>query len=955
MTRTLPLAALALATVAAAWLYMSGTNSPTYVPRDLAAQEAGIRGAWDYYRMVRGNVNTGEIELEDIRRVRKGYAAFAEEHSKAVGLQWIEMGPDNIGGRVRSIVVDPNDPNVVWTGGVSGGLWRSGDAANTWQKIDAFSDNIIVSTLAILGNGHVYVGTGSSFDGPSGTGGSGFVGGGLFRSTDNGATFELVAGPTSSWNANSEWVVIDKIVAHPTDPNKLWVAYNRGLRIYDETSDTFTTPPNVPGTTPCRAVEVSVDGTTIVANFGFDGYLSTDGGQSFVLLNASSGFPQSNIGRMEFAISPDDPNYIYSMCATTSGGMLGVWSSTDRGTTWSRIWPGGIGVANGVPALDIFRDNTQGIYDNVMSVRPGAPDEIWLGGVELWKTSLSGQPQQLALPFDFPGCFSCVHVDIHEITWAPDGQTVYVGCDGGVYKSIDAGNIWVAANRDLNITQFYGMGFDPTGKVNGGTQDNGSLYIDLRGNTEKEAVELTGGDGFDSDISQIDTNIMFTTLYFGAVFRTSDGGINFADMLSPRMLTLSSGGNLGAGLGDFYTNIRLYENWNDLGSEDSVEWVNNGTDTLFFGDQIIYRGNVPVIEQQYTVTQSMVLPGDTLMLQDRVQSLFAIGFGANQGVWVTRDALNIAEAAEWWKVIDNLGGGTTTCLEWSADGNTLFVGTSDGRVVRVTGFNEAYTLDEADVELGNAVVLQQSTILNANNTVTGLAPDPSDPARLMVTFGNYGGGSKVRITDNALAANPSFSIIWNVPTDLLGMPVYDGIIHADNGDILVIGTEMGIFSSDDAGQTWTVENDGLAPVPVFAVRQQTWNWQNNPYGPTYVRNPYVIYAATHGRGFFRTETLLGVDPGTPIAGSEDVLDALTFFPNPVVNTGTLVFELKERADVTVTLYDLNGRLVEALPRRVLPSGEQRLDIPVNGLANGTYLVEVRTATVRRMARFVVSR
>ena len=953
MTRALPLAALALATVASAGLYVARTSSPTYVPRDRATQDASIRGAWEFYRMVRGNVNTGEVELEDIRRVRKGYESFAKQQTKNVGLQWIEMGPDNIGGRIRSVVVDPNNPDVIWTGGVSGGLWRSDDGANTWQKIEAFSDNLIVSTVALLGNGHVYIGTGSTFDGPSGSGGSGFVGAGLFRTTDNGATVELVEGPTSNWTTNTPWAIIDKLVADPTDPNKLWVAYDRGLRLYDEPSDSFSTPNGLPSNQKCRALEVSTDGGTILANFAMDAYLSTDGGQNFSLINGSD-FPQSQIGRMEFAISPDDANYMYTMCANLSGAMLGVWASTDRGNTWFRIWPSGVG-SQGVPSLDIFRDNSQGIYDNVLAVRPGAPEELWLGGVELWKTTLNGAPEQIALAFDFPGCFSCVHADVHDITWAPDGQTVYIGCDGGIYKSFNAGGIFVAANRDLNITQFYGMGFGPNGHVNGGTQDNGSLYIDLRGNTEKEAVELTGGDGFDSDISQIDTNIMFTTLYYGSIFRTSDGGINFADFLDPRMLALASNTVFGAGLGDFYTNVRLYENWNDTGSQDSIAWVNNTEDTLFFGETIEYRGRVPVVVQSATITQSMVLPGDTLMLQDRVQSLFAAGFGGNQGVWVTRDALNFNDTPEWWKVIDNLGGGTTTCLEWSSDGDALFVGTSDGRVLRVAGFNDAYTLDAADAEQGMNVVLTTATILNTGNTVTGMGPDPSDPNRLLVTLGNYGGGGKVRLTENAMDPSPSFQIVWSVPNELLGMPVYDGIIHAGNGDIFVVGTEMGIFSSDDAGQTWSVENNGIPAVPVFAVRQQTWNWQNNPYGPTYVQNPYVIYAASHGRGFFRTETLLGVDPGTPIAGNDDVLDALTFFPNPVVNMGTLVFELKDRAEVTVTLYDLNGRQVQALPRRVLPSGEQRLDIPVNGLANGTYLVEVRTETARRMARFVVSR
>ncbi|MBK7083601.1 MAG: hypothetical protein IPH53_02610 [Flavobacteriales bacterium] len=610
-----------------------------YTPRDEGNGGASIHGAFEYLAAIRKNVVTGVYDLNDKRLMDEAVNTAMAGVPKSLDLEWIEMGPDNVGGRIQSVVVDATNPQSIWAGGVSGGLYHSMDGANTWMKITAFAENVCVSSIAILGNGHIFVGTGSTFEGNSGSGGSGFIGDGLYRSVDGGASFEQLFDATSNFNPGDDWATVDKVVADPTNPSRVWVAYGNGLALYDENGGTLTDPSDLPNT-PCRALEVSTDGSTILANFGTQGWISRDFGASFVqMTSGANGFPGSSIGRLEFAISPDDPNYMYAMAASGGGQMTGVWASSDQGLSWNRIWPAGFGT-NGVPELDIFGDNSQGRYDNVLAVVPGQPDRIWLGGVTLWTTSLNSQPVQLALGFDFPGCFSCVHADIHDITFAPDGQFAYVACDGGIYVSPNQGQVFYAANRFLNITQFYSLAFSPKGKVLGGTQDNGTQYIPLTGGTTaEEAIEVSGGDGFDCEISQIDPNIMFSTVYTGALARSADGGQNFGDFYDACILALGNPGAIdGTGLGDFYTNIRLYENWDDDNSQDSVIWVNNTLDTLVFGQMIDYRGIMPQVVQYHTLTQAQVLPGDTLLLQDRVQTLFAVGFDGGEGIWVTRDA-----------------------------------------------------------------------------------------------------------------------------------------------------------------------------------------------------------------------------------------------------------------------------------------------------------------------------
>ena len=187
------------------------------------------------------------------------------------------------------------------------------------------------------------------------------------------------------------------------------------------------------------------------------------------------------------------------------------------------------------------------------------------------------------------------------------------------------------------------------------------------------------------------------------------------------------------------------------------------------------------------------------------------------------------------------------------------------------------------------------------------------------------------------------------------MPVYDGLIHYENPDIFVVGTEFGVMATDDGGTTWTFENTGLDKVPTFQVRQQRWTWNTNPYGPDYLTNQGVIYAGTHGRGAFRSETFLSVADRPGVAGGSAVIGDLSFFPNPAQVQTTVVFDYAERREVVITVFDLNGRAVRTQRAASFGQGRNRIEIGVTDLATGTYVVELRSGSVKRTGRLVVSR
>ena len=115
------------------------------------------------------------------------------------------MGPNNVGGRTRALAIHPDNESVLYAGGVSGGLWKSEDEANTWIQVTNFP-NLMIGSIAIAGNGDIYVGTGSEFDWAGGEGGSGFRGRGIWYSNDN-DTFSMVDGtdPGEFGNSSSDF------------------------------------------------------------------------------------------------------------------------------------------------------------------------------------------------------------------------------------------------------------------------------------------------------------------------------------------------------------------------------------------------------------------------------------------------------------------------------------------------------------------------------------------------------------------------------------------------------------------------------------------------------------------------------------------------------------------------------------------------------------------------------
>ena len=171
----------------------------SYTPRTNEDSE-GAHGYAEYINSLRANQHTGTVSDEDIARVQQQIKNQSNVKLKADWpLTWSFRGPDNVGGRTRCLVIDKDNANIMYTGGVSGGVFKTTNKGGSWYPLTLGADNFGVMSMAQDHDGNLYYGTGENglYLNVNGDGSSSFNGMGMFKSTDDGVTWEPVSGSTS--------------------------------------------------------------------------------------------------------------------------------------------------------------------------------------------------------------------------------------------------------------------------------------------------------------------------------------------------------------------------------------------------------------------------------------------------------------------------------------------------------------------------------------------------------------------------------------------------------------------------------------------------------------------------------------------------------------------------------------------------------------------------------------
>ncbi|RLD49597.1 MAG: hypothetical protein DRJ05_20745, partial [Bacteroidetes bacterium] len=470
--------------------------------------------AKEWLATVRNNQNTGLLDPRDVLRARKQANEVSYKSSNEVDLDWLEMGPSNMGGRTRALIIDNRDEssNTIYAAGVNGGVFKTTNLGAIWEKVNTSNGtgSLNVSCMIQTSNGTIYVGTGEAFNNQnySGLGEmgfvSGFVGQGIFKS-DADDNFTLVEGTEPVENDETvEWAFVSEIAM--ASNGDLWAATNTGLRVktgsewmYAQYTDTSGLVNDLVGN--AHDIEVHPDGLVVAAVDGL-GYASVNGStDGFVSFSSGEegNLPADDISRLQLAIAPSDQNIVYAMAANSADNSLeNVYMSEDKGETWIVIGPGGSELLNILGTNDYY----QGDYNNVLEVFPNDPYHILAGGVNIWdgmKVDDSGfyswGERSVSDVLSGGGILSpiYVHADHHVYAFRPGTNEIFLGTDGGIYKGIIGTNFFTfqVLNKNYNVAQFYTV--DVSNKLDeamGGSQDNGTVYIGGELNTPTTGVDL---------------------------------------------------------------------------------------------------------------------------------------------------------------------------------------------------------------------------------------------------------------------------------------------------------------------------------------------------------------------------------------------------------------------------------------------------------------------------------
>jgi photosystem II stability/assembly factor-like uncharacterized protein len=296
-------------------------------------------------------------------------------------LNWIERGPGNASGRTRAIIVDPDDPshNTWFAGSVSGGIWKTTDAGQSWTELTRDLPNLAFSTMAMAASNHniIYAGTGEGFFNVDGVRGDG-----IFKSTDRGQTWAQLSATTGNW----DFAWVNRLVVDPSDENVVLTATGNG--IYRSTDGGATWTEVYWGVIyPIQQIVANPQNfSTLYATrngYGFASSLilkSTDGGVTWYSLSTS----MAVYGRIEVAIAPSDTSRIYALAEKDWGGPSVLYVSNDAGASWQPLQE----ESGEEPNVFSLGGGNQGWYDNAITVHPFSPDTVFAGGPLLWKIAI---------------------------------------------------------------------------------------------------------------------------------------------------------------------------------------------------------------------------------------------------------------------------------------------------------------------------------------------------------------------------------------------------------------------------------------------------------------------------------------------------------------------------------------------------------------------------------------
>lgn len=694
----------------------------------------------------------------------------------ASGLSFRAIGPALTSGRVADIAVDPTDKRIWYVGAAAGGVWKTANAGISFTPVFDSEGSFSIGTVAIdpTNPSVVWIGTGENNAQRVVA-----FGDGVYKSVDGGKSW------TNTGLKDSEH--IGRIVIDPRNSDVVYVAAQgplwrkggeRGVYKTSDGGKTWTRVLSVDDWTGANDIQMDPrNPDLLVATMwqrqrrtccfiaggpGSGVYRSTDGGKTWT--KSQSGFPSEDLGRIGLSMSPANPSVVYAI-AEAAEGKGGTFRSRDGGASWEK--------------MSGYQSGSN--YYNEVFADPVQVDRVYAIDVLLQVSDDGGKTFRRVGEL-------LKHVDNHSVWIDPDDTDhLIVGCDGGVYETVDRGRTW-RYMANLPITQYYRVSTDntmPFYRVFGGAQDNFSVGGPSRTRTNNgirnaDWFITSGGDGFGSVVDPADSNTVYAQSQFGVLSR----------------FNLRTGDVMGIQPEDVAGGAGFRWNW------DSPLLVSPHSHTrLYFANNRVMRSDdrgdtwraiSPDLTRQ--------IDRNTLKMMDRIWGPDAVAKNASTTLYGNIFALAESPLKE----------------------GLLFAGTDDGRI------------QISENGGGTWRAIDRFPGVPDTTFVSRVVPSQHDANTVYATFNNHQNGDfrpyVLKSTDlgatwTSIAGDlPARGDVWVIAED-----------HVDR-NLLFAGTEFGVFVTRDGGGKWVRLKSGL---PTIQVRDIAIQKRSND-----------LVLATFGRGFY---------------------------------------------------------------------------------------------------------
>jgi len=836
----------------------------------------------EYFQRILRDPATGKIP-KGIRQKELAFAKSIQDKyslSKAKiinTLEWKEAGPIDVGGRTRALAVDVTNPNTIIAGGVSGGIWKSTDKGNSWEMKSTTSQVLGVSCIAQdLRDGHTnnwYYAAGEfNGSGPDFGYTASFFGSGIYKSSDNGETWQLLQSALNPTSWDSEFDYISKILVHPTTGSIFLASHAFGIIKSSNGGASFELSLGAINDHMFADIVVASNGTLIAAlSSGWNDnptstpgiFKSTNDGANWIDITPNN-FPQSHL-RSVLATAPSNPDVAYVI--TFTGNYLDQESTIEEITFFKINVRSGASEerTNNLPDFNAQygkgRMDTQYNYNLVMAVKPDNENFVMIGGTSLFKSEdgFATKPtdelkswiggysnNQNHWPF-YPN----FHPDVHSFSFNPNNPNeMWWGHDGGLTFTDQLNNNtytdrfpWSNMNNGYNVTQFYKIVIPPSAgdnRIMGGTQDNGTPYFQFDGNNTSEYYDVSWADGA---FCYFGKNYAYTSIQMGFVYRL-----------------------------EYDQNGNPYSPW--VSEKFTVVSPSEATNQLFINPFVIDPKDENIM---------YYLAGNVVWRNNSLESIPNLNYDNTSQGWTE---LTNSKVPEGYFV-------TTIASSENNPSHTSYFGASGKNKLP-----KIYRLDNSNTSTNKPNDISVTAAADGAY-VHDIAINPENGDEIIIVFSNYniislyysnnGGQSYIPIEGNLEGdqTNPGPSI--RAAT----------ILPTNNGSLYFVGTSTGVYSTSQlngSNTIWTLE--GAETVGNVIVNSITSRPSDGK-----------IVAGTHGRGAFVSYASGG---GTAVASTN--VSSLQLQSRPG-QTGSTSFILSNEGEVTLNYnISVSGNFGNILPK-----------------------------------------